>query len=142
MKLNERQLKNFFNKIHKTETCWIWIGHKKNRDYGGFQFNRKNLKAHRVSFMFHNNIILNEDQHVCHKCDNPICVNPDHLFLGTHTDNMRDIVNKGRWNNQNSIKTHCKRGHEFTKENTYLKYNKTRRECKTCAKIYKKKELK
>jgi len=77
--------------------CWEWqgsINHKKG-GYGQLSHNNKLLKAHRVSYEIHYAKPLNE-LHCLHKCDNPSCVNPMHLFAGTNLDNIRDKVSKGR----------------------------------------------
>jgi hypothetical protein len=77
--------------------CWVWTAGK-NREYGTFNLNGRGkapVKAHRLSwYIVHGE--LPDDMHVCHKCDNPSCVNPDHLFLGTTQDNLGDMRNKGR----------------------------------------------
>jgi len=74
--------------------CWEWTGCT-NRGYGEIRFYRKQQKTHRVSWILHFGEIPNELS-VLHKCDNPTCVRPDHLFLGTPKDNHTDGVNKGR----------------------------------------------
>jgi len=77
--------------------CWIWIASDDYR-YGLFytgESSSKMEKAHRVSYKLYKGKIPN-GLHVLHRCDNTFCVNPDHLFLGTHKDNMRDMVKKGR----------------------------------------------
>jgi hypothetical protein len=110
--------------------CWEWTRGKSSR-YGYVWYKGRGDLAHRISYAFH----IGEIPHgmeVCHKCDNPPCVNPDHLFLGTRQDNALDCVRKGRYNNQNTIKKFCKNGHEFTPDNTYY-YPKTgRRYCRIC----------
>lgn len=90
----------FFEKIIKTETCWIWNAAKDSKGYGRIGTGGrkgKDVFAHRLSYFLHKGEIPT-GMLVCHKCDKPACVNPDHLFLGTQTDNMRDCVNKGRLN--------------------------------------------
>lgn len=75
--------------------CWDWLRSKDKNGYGYIKDEGKTTKAHRVSYKIHNGRIPKE-QCVLHKCDNPSCVNPEHLFLGTFADNARDKVEKGR----------------------------------------------
>lgn len=76
------------------DECWNWIAHKDVRGYGIFN-HPSTTKAHRVSWIYANGEIPN-GLLVCHKCDNPSCVNPNHMFLGTYKDNNVDKVQKGR----------------------------------------------
>ena len=75
--------------------CWLWEKGVGSTGYGHIFYQGKMLKAHRVSWELHRGLIL-KDMCVLHKCDVPSCVNPDHLFLGTHKDNKRDSMKKGR----------------------------------------------
>ncbi len=75
--------------------CWGWIGYKNKKGYGCFKVDKKVLKAHRFSYMKYIGPIPS-GLCVCHKCDNPSCVNPNHLFVGTNHDNIIDKVNKKR----------------------------------------------
>lgn len=86
----------FWEKVDKTETCWLWTaGLSRAGGYGKFRLNGKKISAHRFSWtLFNGEIPIN--MHVLHSCDTPTCVRPDHLFLGTHIDNMADRHNKGR----------------------------------------------
>lgn len=106
--------------------CWLWTGYWKELGYGTAQLRGRNTGAHRVSWEAFNGPIP-DGLFVCHKCDTPACVNPDHLFLGTATDNARDMARKGRAIGQSF--THCTAGHEYTPENTKFDRGRVCRRC-------------
>lgn len=89
-------LKEHYEKfvIKKNNDCWEWTGNKVN-GYANFNHRGTIMKAHRVSWILHNGVIP-ESMFVLHKCDIRHCTNPQHLFLGNQTDNMKDMAFKGR----------------------------------------------
>jgi hypothetical protein len=95
MKFSKTFIKRFESKFIKTNTCWDWIGAKSKRQRGSFRINGKPTLSHRVSYIIYKGKIP-KGLSVCHTCDRPICVNPDHLWLGTHAENMHDMSLKGR----------------------------------------------
>jgi hypothetical protein len=83
----------------ETTGCWVWQGKSRSGSsqlYGRIKVNKKAVPAHRFSWEIHNNQKVPNGMFVLHRCDNPECVNPDHLFVGTHQNNMDDKVAKNR----------------------------------------------
>jgi len=109
----------FWNKVEKSSQCWQWTGGKTWDGYGRIKLNGKTVMAHRVAYAMLKGEV---PKHLilCHTCDNPSCVNPDHLFLGTHKDNALDREAKGRSKRAGKPKLAvCARGHERSPNNLY-----------------------
>jgi hypothetical protein len=125
---------------HETDAngCWLWTGYvckKTHRGYinlgSGVPIQTSRAMWQAVHGPIPKGLL------VCHECDVPRCINPAHLWLGTNDQNMRDMIRKGR--HYNSMKTHCKRGHELAGDNVKpglnLKGQLVRR-CRACIKMY------
>ena len=91
----------FWSKVDKSGDCWLWTGARDHRGYGRFQVGRRHgtVLAHRLAWELHYQPIP-DGILVCHTCDNPPCIRPDHLFQGTQRDNMGDASAKGRLDNR------------------------------------------
>lgn len=84
------------SKLNESNKCLEWVFGMGPRGYGSVFFKKHSLLTHRASWIAFKGDIP-DGYLVCHKCDNPICINIDHLFLGTHSENMDDMISKGRW---------------------------------------------
>lgn len=85
----------FDAKVVRSDNCWEWTGSRNDFGYGLFYLKGDQVRAHRYSYERAFGAVP-DGLYVLHKCDNPKCVRPDHLFLGTLVDNSRDMVSKGR----------------------------------------------
>lgn len=125
----------FWEKVEKTNNCWLWTGRKNKYDYGEVSYKGKVWKAHRLSYLIEYGS-FDTSLYVCHYCDNPSCVRPEHLFLASQKTNMLDMSKKVRHGNQKPVQSYedwlsirpnksmsdkCKNGHEFSQINTRIK---------------------
>lgn len=130
IQLKDRSVRFWARVLPVESGCWEWQGYRDEYGYGRFD----ESKAHRFSYAL--TVGSPEGFLVLHRCDNPACVRPDHLFLGTQLDNMRDMISKGRQTHPHWGKTHCKAGHPLSGDNLTVS-KKTgsgtlHRACKIC----------
>lgn len=147
----------FWEKVNKTEECWLWSASKDSCGYGIIRYNGKNWRSHRVSYEMEFGV-FDHFLRVLHSCDIPSCVRPSHLFLGTQSENMQDMVKKMRHGagqsllpsydqfstlpKKRKVKDICRNGHRYSEESTRIKIIKDRliRVCRICQKNADKKD--
>lgn len=117
----------FHDKVLVGDGCWEWAAGRSGSGYGGFAVHQRVEGAHRVAWELWNGPVPDGLQ-VCHRCDNPTCVRPDHLFLGTIQDNQRDKVAKGRGL---ANRDECPHGHPFDNAHSYVRPSGGKK-CRTC----------
>ena len=122
----------FFDKVKITDNCWIWTAAKDRGGYGQFFLNKTMVKPHRYSWEYFRRKIP-DGLCVCHKCDNPPCVNPDHLFLGTMKDDIQDAIKKGRFHQNNQG---FKKGHDLNKGEKHYNAKLTKEQVKDIRRKY------
>jgi hypothetical protein len=94
-----KEITEFFSRVKRGDSCWLWEGGRNSAGYGIFSFNGLIRYAHRWMWEYKNGDIP-QGLSICHKCDQPRCVNPDHLFPGSQAENMQDCVQKDRHGNK------------------------------------------
>lgn len=94
---------NFWDKVNKTDACWLWTGGLSDNGYGKAQFGTKIRLAHRISYELATGVPVPDGMNVCHSCDNKACVNPDHLWIGSQLENIHDMLAKERHNKSPNV---------------------------------------
>lgn len=127
-------IERFLSKIVKTSTCWLWLAGTNGKGYGSFSVRGKKYSAHRWFYEFIKGPV-NSNLDLDHLCRNRNCVNPNHLEPVTRQVNSIRGVGPALSAARQLTKTHCPRGHEYNKENTYFRQNKPGRRCNICHRI-------
>lgn len=122
----------FWEKVDKSggpDGCWLWTG--AHDSYGQFYLEGRNHQAHRIALFLEHGEHVPPGMEACHECDVKLCVNPAHLYVGSHAENMKEAFDKGMLPSVLKKQTVCKNGHEFSPANTEELSNGTRR-CRIC----------
>lgn len=128
---SKRELGRFTSKLRVSGGCWSWVGYRKRGGYGLIWIRGRNEYAPRIAWQIANRRQIPHGLQVRHDCDNPPCVRPSHLRLGTNQENVLDRVLRGR--SVKPYKTHCLRGHPYDSENTrFQKSGRRTRVCRRC----------
>lgn len=132
----DERIARFWTQVQKGDGCWSWRNKPNKKGYGRVHWYGEIWLAHRLSWVLHHGPIPH-GLYICHHCDNPICVRPDHLFLGTPKDNAADMARKGRASRNTGAAvlhrnlTHCPQGHEYSDANTW-RNARGHRSCRAC----------
>lgn len=124
----------FWNKVKKTQKCWLWTAYIFPSGYGGFKLAGKSRTAHSVAYELTHGLVPNGLQ-LDHLCRTRHCVNPQHLEPVTARVNIRRGNSGLMFAKRQLAKTHCPQGHEYNAVNTYNNPNKSNRHCRICAQL-------
>lgn len=136
---------NFWSKVELIpfHTCWEWVGSKDKDGYGKFYFHGKYYRPHRFSWELEHKEKIPNGLVIAHSCDNPGCVNPNHLTACTQRENIQEAYDKGRKHSRFWNVEFCKHGHYFDFKNTRIYFRKKgslERVCRQCENIKKKRK--
>lgn len=113
--------------------CWLWLGSMNGNGYGQVMIDYISYGVHRLSLHLFKNFDLSSPLNALHTCDRSDCFNPDHLYEGNQSNNLKDAYNRKRRSGNNlGGKSHCRKGYEFTVENTYIRPDTGTRACRIC----------
>ena len=126
-----RNQRNFWDHVDKSGDCWLWTGPQNRKGYGLWSVPGFRGLAHRYSLMLVESP-KNNSLFACHHCDNPPCVNPQHLYWGDALDNARDVVARQGVHNKGVYSELCSKGHPMSGENLRIYGKDDQRFCRAC----------